>query len=66
MTAQLGSVGVLKKFFEEGKHGRKFELTDCKGLSSPERLELARLAAEEIGYKETEGNKFIPHGVIPV
>lgn len=61
MVAQLGSVGVLKKFFEEGQHGRKLELAELKGLDSPTRLELAKLAAEEIGYGlNPKSGKFIP------
>lgn len=43
-------MAALKTYIEKGGH-RKLEISELKQLSSEERLELAKLAAEELGVE---------------
>ena len=47
----MTSVVAIKKFFEEGKHGRKVTMQEMKALSTEDRTELGKLACIELGVE---------------
>jgi hypothetical protein len=47
MAEQLSFVSACKKYFENGKHGRKVEIAEFKVLSTEDRVELRDLLIEE-------------------
>jgi hypothetical protein len=49
LAEQLSFVGACKKYFENGKHGRKVEIAEFKALSTEDRVELRDLLIKE-GY----------------
>jgi len=40
---------LVKRFFEDGKHGRKVELAELKALTMDDKAELVTLVKEELG-----------------
>ena len=45
--APVSGLTLVKRFFEEGKHGRKVILEELKALSSEDRKELIELVEQE-------------------
>ena len=55
--ARAGKIGVIKRYFEEGEHGRKVTIAEVRPLIPEERLGLADLAAVELKMiKLPDGN----------
>ena len=46
---KMSNVAVIRKYFSEGKHGRKVEMSELKELPLEEREELGDLARIELG-----------------
>ena len=47
MAEQVSFVRATKNFFEEGKYGRKVEISEFKALSTEDKVELRDLLIEQ-------------------
>jgi hypothetical protein len=45
---KLSNVAAIRKFFSEGKHGIKVEMSELKALSTEDREELGELCRKEL------------------
>ena len=51
MSEPMSNVAAIRKFFAEGEHGRKVEMSELKVLTAEEREELGKLAKIELGVE---------------
>ena len=50
----MKAIVAIKRFFEEGPHGRKVEMSELKELDMKEREELGRLCCGALGVEFEE------------